>query len=216
MHHGACRVQVTICVREQPVNQVAVLLRGGWHRQGVQPTGGVDEGNTRSFDEDLFDTGAGQQVGERAELGDGAQHAFGHLAGIVKRSTVPQMRQSLVVIHYLGHEAQGSRSVPPGVDLALFDELCGAPPNLVVGVHLEGHGPTPEVRGAVGEAKSAASRPSALLKRPGATRRPSQEASSTLRSNGANVTLAATKVLAISSMSSPRLKSDRGERFTTK
>ena len=69
------RAEVPIGRGEQPVDNAPVLLLGCRRRQAAKMSVGIEVRDPTSFDEHLFDVGAGEELGQRAEVGDGADHA---------------------------------------------------------------------------------------------------------------------------------------------
>ncbi len=97
LHEWVLRVELTIGRGEQSFDHLTDVGLGGGHRQTTQPTGHVEVRHPGAFEEDLLDVAPGEQVGQRAEVGDRTQQLFGDRLRLGEREGIAPVRALLVV-----------------------------------------------------------------------------------------------------------------------
>src|SRR6266540_2359671 len=83
---------------EVPLDDLAILALGGRSGQAAEPARAVEIRDAGTLDENLLDIASGNEVRQRAEVGDRAQHAIDHPAGVAERHLVAEVGAPLVVV----------------------------------------------------------------------------------------------------------------------
>ena len=210
------RAEMAIGRREQPVDDAPVLLLRRRHREPPQPARGVEIRHPSALDEDLFDIGPRQELGERPEVGDRAHDALHHRVGRAERERQPESRIAFVVVDGAAHLTAHVFEIAVGTQPARLDARERGDANHLVRAAIVGHNRSPDANAGVGSATtSVATSRTARAKAPRRTRPPDQAASSTRRSAGTNTNDSGRTQPKISAWISPRRKALAGARFTT-
>ena len=130
-------------------------------------------------------TSVREQLGERAEVGDGTDHALRHRVGLAEWDRQPETRVAFVVVDRAAHLAAHLFEIAVGTKAARLDASERGDADHLVGTAIVGHDRGPDVSAAAGSATTpAATSRSARAKAPRRTRPPDHAASSTRRSAG--------------------------------
>jgi hypothetical protein len=93
------RVQLPIGHGQQPIEDLPILVFGRWFGQTTQTPAAIEVRNPRAFDEDLLYIGAGEQISQRAEIGDGSQYPAHHRLRVPERDLLAESGVALIIVY---------------------------------------------------------------------------------------------------------------------
>ena len=137
LDHRVLGVELPIGDRQHALDHLTVLVLAGRHRETAQASGAVEVRDPRAFDEDLLDVASGEQLGERTEIGDRAQHTVGEVGRVGERQVGAEHRGALVLVDRGADLATNCVEVDVGSQTTAIDADVHLAPDHVV--HVDRH-----------------------------------------------------------------------------